>query len=152
VRDLATYRDYVYALSEESLDIYDRTLEPLGSVPVDGGMHLVVTGDSLVLAAGRRLLRYSLARPLRPARTAAYPVAEVADLLPIGQRDAVFIREPTGGGTVLDLSTAGVARPMVMYKQTPWFIGHTSIGRLVGRLGENNRQVTIYDASRTAQR
>ena len=97
---------HLYALTETSVDVYDRNLQKVGHVSMRGADHIAVTGHVLVVGDRRGLWLYALTQPESPRKLAFHAVKTVTELSDphtgIGQ-NLIFVGS-AGGGAIFDLS------------------------------------------------
>ncbi|HTP11241.1 MAG TPA: hypothetical protein VMP08_23460 [Anaerolineae bacterium] len=144
---------YLYALTNTSVDVYDRHLQKAGHVSISGAEHIAVTGRVLVVGDRRGLWLYDLSRPPSPRKLAFHAVKAVTDLsvphTSAGQ-NLIFVGS-AGGGGVFDLSDGGLTE-ITRYASVPWFVRAVETGKTLVRLKPDRKAIAIYTGDKALNR
>jgi hypothetical protein len=146
-------RGVIYALGEESLDVYSLAFRHLRSVKVRGAKSLAQIGATLFVGGPAGLELYDVGDPDYPRRkthSLHLPVEELVVPPGDGSRSLLAISS-TGLSWLLDITDGVEPQVRVQFPQPPWFGRSAQLPRLLVRLALDSRSILIGEFGASKQ-
>jgi hypothetical protein len=146
-------RRVIYALGEESLEVYSLAFRRLRSVKVSGAKSLAQVGATLFVggSAGLDLYDVDVADcPRRKTHSLHLPVEELVVPPGDGSRSLLAVSS-TGLSWLLDITDGVEPKVRVQFPQPPWFYRSAHLPRLLVRLAPDSRSIVISEFGASKQ-
>ena len=140
----------LFALTENSVDVYNFELENVGHFNLKGFSHMLVDRNRLVLGNKYEIVIFSISEHMiTPKRVGSFQLESgVAGLLkpPAGSSiNLIFILNINGGGRMFDITEANAPQEVANFIVDPWFARGVQIGnRLVIIRTDKNSSTSGY--------
>lgn len=147
VRDLIQVSQYIAALSDDGIKIFDSNFRQVSQIPIAGAKCLSTTNRWLIAAKPNRLELFDIEQPLGSNKSIEIRSASTAELSPnhiIGHQKGIFIRKMNGGGIEYDLESKD-HEEAVHHQSDPWFVSSIQIGRVLARLDAERNKIILYE-------
>jgi hypothetical protein len=144
ILDATAATHVLYAVTNESLEIYSTRLCKAGALAFDGGRSLARTAGKLVVGGRRGLFVYDTEDAIR---LTCGPFLEGIDVCavkrPLGSEAGTILASLEDGSARILRVTGSELEETASFADPPWFVGNARMGNLLVRIGKDRISLDV---------